>query len=145
MDDVFLVFIGDVTSSKEWTVSRKPNFSDAIKLSHQSASLTNSSYQYIPLRDIEKEPIYFCNMNFHITFNQYSLKVESECEVPEAEIFEALGHFVVQEGPWVSFLLRYPVHQTCFPKRIKVRNLSAAKQLRESDERKVYGKIRVKI
>jgi hypothetical protein len=145
MDADFLVFIGDIERNKEWTVSRKPNFSDAITLSHQSPSLINSPYQFIPLRDIDNEPIYFCEKNIHIIFNKNSLKVESEYAVPETEIYDALGHFVLLEGTRVSFLMKYPVEQTCLRKGSKLRNLSAAKQLRESDGRKVYGRIRVKL
>lgn len=146
MGNVYLVFIGVKTRSKEWMVERKPSFSDFIFLSHQSSSIVKDSpYQYIPLRDIEKKLIILCDENIQVIFNEFSVQIQVENEVPEERIYEALGHFLLVQGKRVFNLSKFPVHKASRQKVIKLRILSTSKRIRETDERNLYDTIRCKI
>jgi hypothetical protein len=146
MEDTFLVFIGTISRKKEWRVQRKPNFSDFIILSHHSSPISKDSpYQFIPLRDIEKNPIYFSDENIQIIFYHNSVQIELEGQVLQEEVYEVLGHFAILQGRRVLNLAKFPVQIMSHRKGIILRTLSASKRIRESDDRKLYGKIRCRI
>ncbi|NRD77143.1 hypothetical protein HPT25_06490 [Bacillus sp. BRMEA1] len=105
-----LIFIGEMSKKSGLKILRKPKFSDAVLLSHQSPQLmSNSPYQTIHLCEEGHNSIYLCDRDIQIICFPKSIQIIQENrELTEEEVYDAVTNFVLMEGKKVTFLGRFP-------------------------------------
>ncbi|WP_042354241.1 hypothetical protein [Bacillus rubiinfantis] len=107
-------FIGEQRKKREWYITRKPSFYDAVLLSYQATQISEDfPYQRIPLCSAN---IAFNFHDHHISFtsDNQTLQIvtggqESLSEAAlEEEVFHIFNSLLVKQGKTVSYLIKLP-------------------------------------
>ncbi|PLS08003.1 hypothetical protein [Neobacillus cucumis] len=104
-----LMFIGDIVSSKEIRITRKPSIYDAFLLSNEPLAAfptpTNESYQSIPLEEQANISIQMKNYHIVLSYQQNSLQIaETDQILTEEEVLEIFNNFIVRIEDRVTYL-----------------------------------------
>lgn len=133
-----LFFIGKRIGEREWEITRKPDFYDAILLTHQSPQTMKAGelrYQRIPLPSAN---IIFNLRDHNIHFNWDNQKhqiVMEGSELTEEEVTDAFKSLLFKQGTMVSYIVHMPKGKTCPIKKEKTRLLAEAKKLTQDENK----------
>ena len=136
-----LMFIGEIISSQEIRIRKKPSIYDAFLLSNRSPLSDFPSpmcrpYQSIPLEEQAKILIHMNNYQILLSYQNHSLQLaESSKVLNEEEVLEVFTNFIVIKGGNVIFLGTSPYCKTRFRKRKKERIHAIEKKLERSNNR----------
>jgi hypothetical protein len=132
-----LMFIGEIISSQDIRITRKPSIHEAFLLSDKSLpevlSPMNESYQSIPLVDHANISIHFHNYDIELTYQHHSLQITKTSKtLSEEEVLEVFTNFFVRVGDKVSYLGTSPYSKTRSRKKKKERINRVEKKLEAS-------------
>ncbi|GHH98727.1 hypothetical protein [Neobacillus kokaensis] len=134
-----LVFIGEKIREHEWKITRKPEFYDAILLTHQTSQTEKAEenrYQSIPLPSANFK-FNLGDHNIYFTYNNQKIQFEKDREdLSEEEVFDVFNSLLLKEGTRVSYLVQMPKWITIPIKKEKIRVLAEAKKLEENETKK---------
>ncbi|MEH7417286.1 hypothetical protein V7266_18545 [Neobacillus drentensis] len=104
-----LMFIGDMISSQEIRITRKPSIYDAFLLTEKSISSfpapMDGHYQSIPLEEQATILIHINQYHILLSYQQNSLHIaESGKNFPEEEVLEVFSNFIVRIGGKITYL-----------------------------------------
>ncbi|MBT2657890.1 hypothetical protein J7E81_22055 [Bacillus sp. ISL-18] len=138
MDNItILMFIGEMISSQEIRITRKPSLYDAFLLSDESFPATppslSESYQSIPLVQQASLLIHIQNYQIVLSYQQSSLQITKTGEIlSEEEVLEVFTNFIVRVADKVSYLSTSPYRKKRSQRKKKQRILAVEKKLEVS-------------
>jgi hypothetical protein len=125
-----LFFIGDKVGEREWQITRKPDFYDAVLLSFQPPQVT-AKFHYESI-SLNSAGIIFNLHEHNIYFTYQHQKIEIETgqkELSEEEVFDAFRNLLIKEGKRVSYLVQMPKRKMSQVKKKQAGVLAEAKKL----------------
>ena len=132
-----LMFIGEMISSQEIRITRKPSLYDAFLLSDESISAfptsLSESYQSIPLVEQANLSIHIQNYQIVLSYQQNSLQITKTGEnLSEEEVLEVFTNFIVRVADKVTYLGTSPYRKKRSQRKKKDRILAVEKKLEAS-------------
>ena len=132
-----LMFIGEMISSQEIRITRKPSLYDAFLLSDKTFPAfppsLSESYQSIPLVEQANLLIHIQNYQIVLSYQQCSLQITKTGEIlSEEEVLEVFTNFIVRVADKVSYLGTSPYRKKRSQRKKKQRILAVEKKLEVS-------------